>query len=87
LPRPFSRFFLLNLFIVGYMLGPFVTSVLNGDPVQSGMRVIPGVGLYDAGSALLSQFILFSPLLLARQVFRSDQDILELLRVLVIAGL
>src|SRR4051794_35090582 len=39
LPRPFSRLLLLNLLIAGYLVGPFVTSMLNGDAVQSGSQV------------------------------------------------
>jgi len=86
LPVPLSRFRALNLLVVGYLISPFITSILNGDPVQSGDRVLPGVGLYDAGSAFVLQFILFSPLLLGRQILRSDEDISDVLRVLVVAG-
>lgn len=87
LPVPFSRFRALNLLVIGYLISPFLTSILNGDPVQSGDRTLPGVGLYDAGSAFLQQFIIFSPLLLGRQVLQSDDDISDVLKVLVVAGI
>ena len=87
LPLPSSRFRALNLLVVAYMVSPFITSMLNGDPVQSGNQTMPGVGLYDAGSAFLSQFILVSPLLLARQIFQSDDDVIDALRVLGVAGI
>lgn len=87
LPLSFSSFRAINFLVVVYLLGPFVTSVLNGDPVQSGNRVLPGVGLYDAGSAFIIQLILIFPLLLGRQVIRTDRDIADIFRVLVVSGM
>ena len=34
------------------IVGPLVTSLLNGDPIYVGSTVLPGVGLYDGISAL-----------------------------------
>lgn len=86
LPFSLSSFRAFNVLVVAYLISPFVTSALNGDPVQSGDRILPGVGLYDAGSAFILQFILISPLLLGRQIIRTDRDVLDIFRVLVISG-
>ena len=86
LPFSLSSFRAFNVLIAAYLIGPFITSVLNGDPVRSGDRVMPGVGLYDGGSAFILQFILIFPLLLGRQIVRTDRDVLDVFRVLVISG-
>ncbi|CUT11427.1 membrane protein [Bradyrhizobium sp.] len=86
LPFSLSSFRAFNVLIAAYLISPFITSVLNGDPVQSGDRVMPGVGLYDGGSAFILQFILISPLLLGRQIIRTDRDVLDVFRVLAISG-
>ena len=49
--------------------------------------IIQGVGAYDAGSAVISEFLVFLPFILGRQYFRTTNDILEILRALVMAGL
>jgi len=87
LPFSFSRFFFINLLVLGYLVSPFISSVLNGDPVYAGERVIPGVGLYDAGSAFVFQLIWLFPFFLGRQILRNDQDILDVFRVLIVSGL
>lgn len=87
LPFSLSSFRGFNLLVVAYLVSPFITSTLNGDPIQSGDRIMPGVGLYDAGSAFILQFILICPLLLGRQIIRTDRDILDVFRVLVISGM
>ncbi|MGY3560521.1 hypothetical protein ACVWXP_003790 [Bradyrhizobium sp. USDA 4463] len=86
LPFALSNFKIVNILIVAYLASPFITSSLNGDAIQSGDRILPGVGLYDAGSAFVLQFIFISPLLLARQIIRTDRDVIDVFRVLVISG-
>src|SRR5689334_15199358 len=69
------------------IFSPVVTALLNSDPVQIGRTDLPGVGLYDGLSSALSQFVMVLPLLLGRELLRSPEDTLEILRTIVIAGL
>jgi hypothetical protein len=69
-----------------YLVGPLVTSLLNGDAIYVGDKVLPGVGAYDGLSAALSQFILLIPFFLGRQFLRSSMDVQAVLSTLVIAG-
>ena len=45
-----NGFGLAELFIVALLVGPFITSALNGDDILIGDRILPGVGIYDPGS-------------------------------------
>jgi hypothetical protein len=87
IPRLFTSYSPINLLILGYFLSPFATSLLNGDPIHTGDRVLPGVGIYDAGSAFISQLIFFSPFLLGRQYLRTDSDTFDLFRLLILSGM
>ena len=64
-----------------------VTSLLNTDPIYIGQSVIPGVGLYDGLSAVLSQFIVLIPFLIGRQFLRRPEDLQTVFTTLVVAGL
>src|SRR5262245_6005132 len=85
--RLFHGFRLAEVLIVALVVGPFITSALNGDTVRVGMQILPGVGAYDALSAVGTQLIMLLPFLLARQFLRDAESNVEVLRVLVIAGL
>ena len=67
--------------------GPFITSQLNTDQIIVGGRVLPGVGTYDALSAVVGEFIFLIPFFLGRQFLRGMSDNAEILRVLIVAGL
>jgi hypothetical protein len=73
--------------ILAYLLGPIVTSQLNGDVIIAGDRVLPGVGLYDAVSSVELAFILLIPFFLGRQYFRKATDSGAMLLALASAGL
>ncbi len=75
--------FLLSI----YILSPIVTSVLNGDLIIIGARILPGVGYYDGISAAVSQLIAIAPLLLGYRFVSRAADVRAVIRVLVIAGL
>jgi hypothetical protein len=82
----FTKLFLLLAAV--YLLSPLVTSALNNDLIAiGGGRVLPGVGYYDAISAILYQTLLFLPFLLAWRYLRDPADIEAILRALVVAGL
>jgi hypothetical protein len=85
--RFLSGFGLAELLLLTLLVGPFITSELNGDAIPIGTRVLPGIGIYEAGSAVLAQFITLVPFFLGRQILGNRTDTEETLRVLVIAGL
>ena len=83
-----NGFGLVELLILTVMIGSLISSVLNSDPIVLGPhQVLPGVGIYDGVSALISNFIILIPFFLGRQLMRSAADIEDILRVLVVAGL
>jgi hypothetical protein len=78
---------LVQLLVLALLIGPFVTSELNGDPVSIGGRILPGVGHYDALSAVVAQFLHLIPFFLGRQFLSAAGDTEDALRVLIVAGL
>lgn len=71
-----------------YLLSPLVTSALNNDLIfVGGGLVLPGVGYYDAVSAILYQTLFFLPFLLGWRYLRDPADIEAIFRALVVAGL
>jgi hypothetical protein len=87
MPQFFRGFRLVEILILMLIVGCFVTSIFNSDPIQIGEVFLPGVGAYDAGSAAMAEFIFFLPFFLGRQFLRKPDDNAEILRALVIAGL
>jgi hypothetical protein len=85
-PRLWTSVGLVEILLGSLLISPVITSLLNGDAIVVGGTVLPGVGLYDGLSALLSQFIAVVPFLLGRQFFRSSTDLLRILKSLAIAG-
>lgn len=85
--RIFNNFGLAELLISGLLVGPIITSLLNGDPVQIGAEVRPGVGLYDALSFAENSFIFMIPFFIGRQYLSKSEDIRDMMFILVIAGL
>jgi hypothetical protein len=78
---------LVEALLVASLVSPFVTSALNGDVISAGARTLPGVGRYDALSAVVAELLLLLPFFLGRQFLRSSADNREVLRTLIIAGL
>jgi hypothetical protein len=87
LPKFFHAFGIAEILILLILIGPFITSLLNGDEIRIGSTVLPGVDEYDAGSEVIYRFIFMLPFFLGRQFVRSSESNAEVLRVLVIAGL
>ena len=87
-PVRFSNGFgLAEILMLLLLVSPFITSELNGDQVTSGAVTSPGVGTYDAGSAIVNQIVILLPFLIGRQILRNGPDTEEILRVLVVSGL
>ena len=80
-------FGLTEILIAAYLVGPLITSLLNGDNIYVGYSVLPGVGLYDGSSAALGQFIALIPFMIGRQFLRGPNNTLAILSALTIAGL
>jgi hypothetical protein len=87
LPKIFRGFGVAELLILMLLVSPFITSMLNSDPIRIGKTFLPGVGTYDALSAAVAQFIFILPFFLGRQFLRRPEDNAEILRVLAVAGL
>ena len=87
IPRVSNGFGFAEVLILMLLLGPFVTSALNGDPVRVGPVVLPGIGYHEAVSVTINQFIYVIPFFLARQFVHGSKDITDILLALVIAGL
>lgn len=81
------RFGLAEILLLGVLVGPFITSMLNGDTIRIGNTVLPGVGAYDAGSTTVSTFLFILPFFIGRQYLRGVEDNIQIFRVTVIAAL
>ncbi|MBR0697778.1 O-antigen ligase [Bradyrhizobium lablabi] len=81
------RFGLAEILVLMFLLGPVATSTLNNDPVFIGDRVIPGVGIYDAGSAIGIAILTLMPFFVGRGLLRGVDANQQVLNALVVAGL
>jgi hypothetical protein len=84
-PSSFGKFGLVEILMLMFVLGPFITSGLNSDPIVLPGVTLPGVGLYDAGSASLLAFVLLIPFFVGRRFLSGSQDIVQILRAITIA--
>ncbi|MEH2535992.1 hypothetical protein V1277_004708 [Bradyrhizobium sp. AZCC 1588] len=85
--KAWSGFGLPEILITALLVRPVITSLLNDDPIQIGVLYMPGLGVYEAGSAIIAQFIILMPFFLGRQILRDAVDTKDILRALVVAGL
>ena len=82
-----NNFGLTEVLICSFLVGPVITSLLNGDAIHFGSTTLPGVGIYDGLSALLTQLVTLIPFLLGRQFLRNPRDLKHILETLALAGL
>lgn len=75
----------LRLCILMIVVGPFLTAATNGDPVDAGNRMLPGLSLYDGASNALGAGLALIPFLLAWKWFGHPDAQKTLLLVLAIA--
>jgi hypothetical protein len=85
--RFWNGFGVAEVLLLMLLIGPFVTSEQNGDPVVSGSRFMPSLGGYDGLSAIIGQFLFLLPFFLGRQLLKNSLDIEQIMRTLIIAGL
>jgi len=69
-----------------YILSPFVTALLNPDPIIAGSLFIKGIEYYDALSAVIRQMIFIIPFLLGMNLLQNSREHETLLKVLAVAG-
>jgi hypothetical protein len=82
-----TKFGLVEVLLLSYIVGPIVTSQLNPDNILVGGRFIPGVGLYDALSAAEMALIIIIPFMLGRRFLRTAEDCYAILVILTVCGL
>jgi hypothetical protein len=85
--RFWNRLGLAEVLLLMTLIGPFITSELNKDPVLIGVSILPALSDYDALSAVVAEFIVLIPFFLGRQLLRGSTDNVEILRAMTIAGL
>ena len=73
--------------IILFFLGSVATVMTNGDPVIEANRYIPGLSYHDTLSTVVSQWLLLIPLILGIQIIKTHEAQVQLLRLLIIAGL
>jgi hypothetical protein len=76
-----------TLLILVYLVGPIITSELNGDQVIYGNVVLPGVGLYDAISAVEAAVITLLPFFIGWRFLWHSNDNRGICQILVTAQL
>lgn len=70
-----------------YVLSPFGTVLVNGDPLYFEQGMIPGTRIYDSLAAIANQLITLLPFFLARKYLADDRGMKAILLALVVAGL
>lgn len=82
-----SGFGLVDALVLAALFSPTVTSLQNGDTAVIGGMILPGVSLYDGVSAFLSQGSLLLAFVVGRWAVRSEQQVENLVKAMVVAGL
>jgi len=83
----FSNKGLTQVLVVLLFVGTFVTANLNSDSFVVGGRVLPGLTLHDAISAVIGVFLEITPFFIGKQFFRTYKQQLLMFKFLVVAGL
>jgi hypothetical protein len=82
-----TRWGLTEVLLVAYLICPLFTPAFNSAPIIIGFRILPGVGYYDAASAMIVQILSLIPYFLGRRLLREAPHTEEILRTLVVAAL
>ena len=73
--------------IIIFFLGSVVTVLTNGEAVVEPNRYISGLTFYDTLSTVISQWLLLIPFILGVQIIKTHEDQVQVIRLLVVAGL
>jgi hypothetical protein len=85
--RLFPENRLAQLLLAAVVIAPFFTAGFNQDPLQIGIKFLPGLTYYDALSSIGDALLMMVPFLIGRACLASPEAHREILRVLLISGL
>jgi len=74
-------------FIIALILSPIITALANGEVVFRGDIRLNGLTLYHGLSDALSMYFFVVPFILFRQLVNTHDDVIGLLKLIIIAGL
>ncbi|MEM9739554.1 MAG: hypothetical protein AAF829_06760 [Pseudomonadota bacterium] len=77
----------LNILLLGLLVGTALTVLTNSDAVRYGPTVLPAMRPYDGFSIVLSSFVMVLPLILGRSLFFTQKGRRVLLFALVLGGI
>lgn len=83
----FPKILLVRVLLLIYIISPFVTALLNPDPVIAGQVYIKAMDSYDALSAVIRQMLFILPFLLGMAFFRDQTSHEEFLLIIIISAL
>lgn len=70
-----------------YIMSPFFTMLTNQEPLQLSVSVLPGMTYYDGLSIVFKQLIEIIPFIVGYNAFKTESDLHEVLKALVMAAL
>lgn len=76
-----------KLLVIAFICSPLATVLTNAEPVFFGTLGLPALTLREALSMMIQQFMLISPLLLARNFLQTPDDQRDILKALFIGGM
>lgn len=82
-----SNYGWVKVLLIIFFMSPIITVLLNGDRINIGGTVLPGLSFRDIISTTINQWLFILPFLIGRQFFRTYEQQLLMFKTLVIAGL
>lgn len=70
-----------------YVASPFLTTFNNREPLLLSVRALPGMTLYDGLALCVRQLFELIPFMIAYSAFKTETDMREILKALVLAAL
>ena len=76
-----------KILVLVFVCSPMATVLTNGEPVFFGTLGLPALLLREGFSTMIQQFMLISPLLLARNFLRTAEDQRDILKAIFVGGM
>ena len=76
-----------KILVLVFVCSPMATVLTNGEPVFFGLLGLPALQLREGFSTMIQQFMLISPLLLARNFLRTADDQRDILKAIFVGGM
>ena len=76
-----------KILVLVFVCSPMATVLTNGEPVFFGPLGLPALLLREGFSTMIQQFMLISPLLLARNFLRTADDQRDILKAIFVGGM